>query len=147
MIRQRRKPDFRAACRAVLLACVCMFTGQAQATPADIAQSEITSLQQDLTGINSQKSAAKKRRSCKGIVRKGNSLIEVSPTAPNRFEVLSIMLQSQKMLLGMDNTERNRKTLFEICAKLVQAPDSEAAHRLEADLLLYNMKMDTKKND
>jgi hypothetical protein len=129
---------------AVLLACICIFTAQTQAAPGDIPKNEITTLQQDLTEINTQNSAAKKRRSCKSIVREGNSLIEASPTAPNRFEILSIMLQSQKLLLSTDNSDRNRKSLFEICSKLVEAPNTYADLRLEADLMLSNMKLDAK---
>ena len=144
MIRQQRKPDFRAAYLAFLLACVYLSAGETQAGTADIPQSEINALQQQLAEINTQNSAAKKRRSCKSIVREGNSLIEASPTAPNRFEILSIMLQSQKLLLSMDNSDRNRKSLFEICTKLVEAPNTYADLRLEADLMLSNMKLDAK---
>jgi len=131
-----------SACLLILLACLGIFTGQVQAAPADIPQSEITELQQDFVAIKTQTSAAKKRRSCKSLVRKGDSLVEDSPTAPNRFQVLAIMLQSQKQLLGMDNTERNRKSLFEICGRLAQAPDTYANLRLEAELLFSTMKLD-----
>ena len=144
MIRHQRKTDLQTACMAVLLACICMFAGQTQAAPADITQSEITTLQQDFAEISTQTSAAKKRRSCKTIVRKGASLIKASPTAPNRFQALSIMFETQKLLLTMDNTERTRKALFEVCAKLVDAPDTYAEIRLEADLLLSNMKLASK---
>jgi hypothetical protein len=92
---QLRIPSFRIACLATLSAFLCLFTDQSHA--ADIPASEITALQKDLTEIKSQSSAAKKRRSCKSIIRKGNSLIEASPTAPNRFHVLAIMFQSQKL--------------------------------------------------
>ncbi len=130
------------ACLLIVFACI--FTDPAQAAPADIPEAEITALQQELTEIKTQNSAAKKRRSCKSIVRKGNSLIEASPTAPNRFEIFGVMFQSQKLLLGMDNTDRSRESFFEVCGKLAQAPDSYADLRLEADLLLSNMKLDTK---
>jgi hypothetical protein len=132
------------ACLLVLSASICIFTDQAQAAPADIPQEEITSLQQKFAEINSQKSTAKKRRSCKSIVRKGNSLIDGAPTAPNRFEILSIMLQSQKLLLGMDNSERNRESLFEICGRLAKAPNTYASLRLDAELLFSTMKLDAK---
>ena len=144
MIRQQRKTDFRAACLAVLLACTCIFTIQAQAAPGDILKNEIAALQKDLDGIKTQTSAAKKRRTCKTIVRSGNSLIEASPTAPNRFEILSIMFQSQKLLLGMDNSDRNRTSLFEISGKLAKAPDTYATLRLDAELLFSTMSLDTK---
>jgi hypothetical protein len=128
----------------VIATYISVTAGQSIAAPADIAKTEITELKKDLTEINTQNSAAKKRRSCKSIVREGNSLIEASPTAPNRFEILSIMLQSQKLLLSMDNSDRNRKSLFEICTKLVEAPNTYADLRLEADLMLSNMKLDAK---
>lgn len=142
MMHQQRIPGFRIACLAVLAVCLCLFTDQSHA--ADIPAKEITELKQDLAEINSQSSAAKKRRSCKSIIRKGNGLIEDSPTAPGRFQILTIMLQSQKLLLSMDNSEANRKSLFEICGKLAKAPDTQATLRLDADLLFSNMTLDQK---
>jgi tetratricopeptide (TPR) repeat protein len=142
MIHHQRIPGFRIACLATLSAFLCLFTDQSHA--ADIPASEITALQKDLTEIKSQSSAAKKRRSCKSIIRKGNSLIEASPAAPNRFHVLAIMFQSQKLLLSMDNSDRNRESLFEICGKLAKAPDTYATLRLDADLLFSNMTLDQK---
>lgn len=129
------------SCLLAIAACISIFTAEAQ---ADIPATEIAELKEELAGIASQNSAAKKRRSCKSIVRKGNSLVEASPTAPNRFEILSLMLESQKLLLGMDNTERNRESLIEICGQLAKAPDSHAAVRLDADLLFSNMTLDSK---
>ncbi len=142
MMHPQRTPGFRIACLAVLSAFLCLFTDQSHA--ADIPASEITALQKDLAEISTQSSAAKKRRSCKSIIRKGNSLIDAAPTAPNRFHVLAIMLQSQKLLLSMDNSESNRESLFKICGKLAKAPDTYATIRLDADLLHSNMTLDQK---
>lgn len=144
MMHQQRIPSFRIACLTALSVFLCLFTDQSHAAPADIPAKEITALQKDLTEIKSQSSAAKKRRSCKSIIRKGNSLIDASPTAPNRFHVLAIMFQSQKLLLGMENSDRNRESLFKICGKLAKAPDTYATQRLDADLLFSNMTLDQK---
>lgn len=125
---------------SVILICY----AQTDAVVAGIPQNEITALQAEFTEIKTQTSASKKRRSCKTISRRGESLIEAAPQAPNRFQVLSIMFQSQKLLLEMDNTERNRKNLIDISIKLAQAPDAFADLRLEADLLSSNMELDAK---
>ncbi len=130
------------ACLLVISACICV--GQTQAAPTDIPEAEITALQKELAGVGTQASAAKKRRICKSIVRTGDSLIDAAPTAPNRFVILSIMFQSQKLLLGMDNSERNRKSLFEISGKLAKAPDTYATLRLDAELLFSTMNLDAK---
>jgi uncharacterized small protein (DUF1192 family) len=112
--------------------------------PLSIPETAITALQQELAEIKAQTSAAKKRRSYKTIVRKGKSLVKGSPLAPNRFKAFSIMLQSQKQLLGMDNSDRNRNILFELCTSRTLAPDTYALPRLEADLLLSDMKLTSK---
>jgi hypothetical protein len=110
----------------------------AQPTPVDqIPESRIASLAQDLAAIKGQTdSLVARRRHLKNIVRGGQALIDESPDAPNRFEVLDIMFQSQKRLLAIDNSSRNRRTLFDISAKLAEAPDRYAEIRLEADLML-----------
>jgi hypothetical protein len=138
--------NFRAAFLAVLLASLCPAIVQGQ--PASgIPEAEITSLQQGTAAQTTATSATKKRRACKSIIRKGNSLIEATPTAPNRFSVLAIVLQSQRHLLVLDNSEKNRDALFETCAKLVEAPDSYANIRLEADLILSEKRLSEKKAD
>ncbi len=139
----------RAACLTVLLACMNICTAQGQQAPAvaGIPESEITALLQELAGQNTQASAVKKRRAWKSIIRKGNSLLDANPTAPNHYRVLAIVFQSQKRLLGLDNSERNREALFETCATLAKAPDPYAKLRLEADFLLMEIKMSRKKAD
>ena len=116
------------------------FTSWATAQPTvgdDIAESKIASLEKDLaTAKASDESLVARRRQFKRIVRRGEALIEASPTAANRFVVLDIMFQSQKRLLAMDNSARNRRTLFEISGELAEAPDRYAEIRLEADLML-----------
>ena len=62
-----------------LLVCVCMGVAQAQDAAVDIPLEEISTPQKDIAAINSHTSAVKKRRVCKTIIRKGNSLIEANP--------------------------------------------------------------------
>jgi len=138
MTRRREKLRCLTACLAVLLA-----TGnsplaqeRAASTSEVIPEREIAALQQDLREAAKASSSIRKRRACKSVVREARGLLEASPGAPNRFRVLEIMLQSQKRLLGLDNSARNREALFETCAKLASAPDELADLRLEADMLL-----------
>lgn len=110
----------------------------------EIPKSEIISLQEELAEEIKETSATQKRRACKSIIRKGNSLIEAAPTAPNRFQILSILLQSHRRLLVMDNTDKNRESLYENCALLAKAPDAYADLRLEADLILLEKEQSEK---
>ena len=114
---------------------------------ATIPEADITTLKQELPTQLTEKSATKKRRTCKNTIRKANSLLDAHPDATNRFGVLAIILQSQRRLLTLDNSEKNRDSLFETCAKLIEAPDSYAALRLEADLILSEKKLSEKKAD
>ncbi len=143
--RELKGHGFRVVSLAVLLACVQVCTAQQKTSApgaAPIPESEIASLQKELSQQSvSRASATSKRRSYKSIARGATALIDASPTAPNRFRVLAIVLQSQKRLLGLENSERNRSALFETCGKLAEAPDDYAELRLEADLLLSEKKL------
>ncbi len=114
---------------------------------ATIPEADITTLKQELPTQLTEKSATKKRRACKNTIRKANSLLDAHPDATNRFGVLAIILQSQRRLLTLDNSEKNRDSLFETCAKLIEAPDSYAKLRLQADLILSEKKLSEKKAD
>lgn len=104
---------------------------------APIPDAEIAALWQQLSQpTDANDSQVGRRRALKNIVRQAAKLIRETPEAPNRFEVLGLILQSQKRLLAMENSERNRTALFTTCEKLAQAPDDYAKSRLEADLLL-----------
>jgi tetratricopeptide (TPR) repeat protein len=141
-----KKSIFRAACLTVLFSTLSIGTSRAQeAAVSGIPEAEITSLQKELAEQNTEPSATKKRRACKSVIRKGNSLLDASPTAPNQFRVLAIMLQSHRRLLTLDNSEKNRADLFETCVKLAKAPDTYAELRLEADLILSEKKLSEKK--
>jgi len=130
----------RATFLAILFSCLHLGNTQATLIPA----AEITTLQKETTAELTETSATKKRRACKSTIRKGNSLVEANPTAPNRFEVLAIVLQSQRRLLTLDNSEKNRDSFFETCAKIIEAPDSYAKLRLQADLILSEKKLSEK---
>jgi len=112
---------------------------------AIIPESQIAALQKELIEQKKATSSVKRRRACKNTIRRGAALLDASPAAPNRFHVLVTMLQSQKRLLGLENTERNRDALYEICTQLAQAPDDYANLRLEADLLLSDKQLTLKK--
>jgi hypothetical protein len=120
----------------------CLHIAHLQADP--IPDADINTLQKETTAELTETSATKKRRACKSTIRKGNSLLEANPTAPNRFEVLAIILQSQRRLLTLDNSEKNRDSFFETCTKLIEAPDSYAKLRLQADLILSEKKLSEK---
>ncbi|MEJ6701428.1 MAG: hypothetical protein QNL01_10725 [Akkermansiaceae bacterium] len=138
-----KNTTLRAACLTLLYTFLHLSNAQA----ATIPEAEITSLQQGTAAQITETSATKKRRACKSTIRKGNSLIEAAPAAPNRFRVLAIVLQSQRRLLTLDNSDKNRDSLYETCAKLVQAPDSYAKLRLEADLILSEKNLSEKNAD
>jgi hypothetical protein len=138
----------RTALLTVLFSVFSIGISAAQKAPASgIPEIEITSLEKELAEQQTETSATKKRRAYKSTIRKGNSLLDASPAAPNRFTVLAIMLQSHRRLLTLDNSEKNREALFETCAKLAQAPDAYAELRLEADLILSEKKLSEKKAD
>jgi hypothetical protein len=139
------RSTFISTCLAILFAASPLSITQAQGTPAGIPETEITTLRQELGTQNTHTSAVKKRRACKVIIRKGNSLVEANPTAPNRYRVLGIVFQSQKRLLALDNSDRNREALFKTCATLAKAPDAYATLRLEGDMILMERKMSGKK--
>lgn len=84
------------------------------------------------------------RRTLKNTVRKGQELIENYPDAPNRFRVMAAVFQCQKMHLALENTEINRKAVFETCERMAKAPDEYAVVRLDADLLLSEKEMSEK---
>ena len=151
MTQQLKKRYFRPACLAVLLACVSVCSAQqgTVAPPAapGIPESEIASLQKELAQQKQASSSVKMRRACKSTVRKGVALIDASPAAPNRFRVLAIVLQSQKRLLALENSDRNRDALFDTCSKLVKAPDEYADLRLESDFLLSEKALTLKNAD
>jgi hypothetical protein len=118
-----------------------------QRAPEDIPPGKIATLRQELAEVSEAASSIRKRRGFKNVIRAGEDLLQASPTAPNRFQLLAIVLESQKKLLGLDNSERNREALLETCEKLAGAPDEHAELRLEADLLLSERDLALKNAD
>ena len=141
MIRAPKTRGRPAACLAIVLAaaCVCAAerppTTEPAATPA-IAETEIASLEADLARPMSGRSATEIRMACKSLIRRGTALLDAHPAAANRYRVLGIVLQCQKRLLSLQNSQWNRDALFDTCEKLAKAPDRYADLRLQADLLL-----------
>ncbi len=121
---------------AFLLAGIFVGVANSQEAARDISESAVAALQNDLDEAGTAKSSARQRRAYKNIVRDGETLLEATPKAPNRWRVLGIMFDSRKSLFGMDNSDSNREALLENCVRLAEAPDEYAEHRLEADLLL-----------
>ena len=109
-----------------------------EAAPSEesIPETRITALKQELEQGARGKSAVKVRVAFKSVARQASALLVASPDAPNRYAVLAVLFRCQKVLLGMEVTEKNRKALFATCNSLSKAPDEYAEIRLEADLLL-----------
>lgn len=132
--------SFLRACLVMLLACFFSDTVQGQDTlqlaSEGIPLKKIAALQEELGEVRQARSSTRKRRACKAVIREGEAILRASPSAPNRFRVLAIVLKTKKKLLGLENSEGNREALFKTCEELVRAPDDYAEFRLEADLLL-----------
>ena len=139
----------------LLWACLAMFlvlpqtcpAAEPAASPSGIPNSAIATLQNDLAEAGTAKSSAKKRRAYKNVFNDGEKLLQATPAAPNRWQVLGIMFNSRKYLFGMDNSDRNREALLETCTELAKAPDEYAEFRLGADLLLSDRDMSLKNAD
>ncbi|MBT3199720.1 MAG: hypothetical protein HN350_07370 [Phycisphaerales bacterium] len=140
MTRPEKTRCSQIACLAGLLVWVSLCATRSQAAPppatASIPESKIATLEKELIEQKKGTSSTRMRRACKKTIRSGTAIIEASPAAPNRFRVLAIILQSQKRLLSLENSDRNRNALYDTCGKLVKAPDKYATVRLDADFLL-----------
>ena len=144
--------DVRLACLALLLISVQVCAAQPQGTSGPsagprIPESKIAALEAELAKRDKAASAVRQRRSCKIIVRRSEDLLKTFPAAPNRYRVLGVMLKSQKILLTLEASDRNRAALFDTCARLTQAPDEYAEIRLEADMLLSEKALSLKNAD
>ena len=114
----------------------CLGSCEAAEQASLIPEAEIAALDRNLEQVMRGTSAVDVRMTCKSVVRQASALLDASPGAPNRFRVLGILFQAQKRLLGLEMSEKNRKALFDTCAKLSKAPDEYVELRLDADLLL-----------
>jgi tetratricopeptide (TPR) repeat protein len=151
MNRNNQNRGFLWACLVVLLVCssACAVQGQdaPQSVSEDIPPDRIAALQEELAEVSKTTSSIRKRRACKSVIRDGVAILKASPSAPNRFHVLAIVLESQKKLLVLEKSERNREALLETCEKLARASDEHAELRLEADLLLSERDLALKNAD
>lgn len=142
MTRHRTQYGLGVACLVAFLMPVDLLSAQPAPTPepadapARIPESRIQALEAELAKNDPRISSVRRRIACKSFVRKAEELLQAFPAAPNRYRVLGAMLKSQKILLTLESSDRNRATLFDICVRLARAPDEHAALRLEADLLL-----------
>jgi tetratricopeptide (TPR) repeat protein len=112
----------------------------AQNIPAD----EIAELREELAEAGKSSSSTRQRRALKGIIRDAEKLIRAHDKAPNRFEVLGVMLETQKRLVGMDSSPATMAELFKISKDLAAAPDEYADIRIEADMLLSERELSRK---
>ena len=101
-----------------------------------ISGDEITALNAKRAEAGEAVSTARKKLAIRRVIREAEALIKKHPSAPNRYEVLSIQFRSQQMLLSLDKSVTNRKAFLATCEKLAAAPNEYAALRLDADLLL-----------
>ena len=113
----------------------------------EIPQRDIAELKEELDEAGEARSSTRKRLAYKRVIRDGEGLIEDYAKAKNRWEVLGALYQGQRKLFELDDSSRNRDTLFEICETLSKAPDSYADLRLDADLLLMERDMSQKNAD
>jgi len=126
----------RALHLAMVLLLVAPFYAWSQEKPL-IPENEITELQAELAPQEGEPlPTVSQRRTLKNVVRKANTLLEETPEAANRYALLGLIFESQKRLLALENLDSHREALFETCSLLAKAPDTYAALRLEADLLL-----------
>lgn len=119
---------------AVLFAYLTCSYGQ-ESVPT-IPDAQVAALKQELEEGTREDADVLKRRAYKSVVRRAQSLLADAPEAGNRFALLAVVLECQKRLLAMQNSESHREAVFKTCAELAKAPDEFAEQRLEADLLL-----------
>jgi len=120
---------------------------EASAPGTKIPEEEIARLQAELGSRSSRSSSVAKRRTLKNAIRTGQALVEARPAAPNRYRAMGIVLQCQKNLLGLESTASNRAAIFETCEALSRAPDECAELRLEADMLLMERDLASRRAD
>ena len=113
----------------------------------EIPQREITELKEALKEAGESRSSTRKRLAYKRVIRDGEGLIKDHAEATNRWEVLGVLYQGQRKLFDLDDSNRNREALFDICEVLHKAPDEYADLRLDADLLLMERNMSAKNAD
>ena len=101
-----------------------------------IPENEISTLDAKRIEAGKAASSSRKKLAIRRVIRETETLMQKHSSAPNRYEVLSILFRSQQILVSLDNSSANRKAFLETCSKLAAAPDEYASIRLDADLLL-----------
>ncbi len=117
------------------------------AAPADIPKNKIVALEANFPKNDKRISSVRKRRACKTLVRDAEKLLKSYADAPNRYRVIGVILQTQKVLLSLESSDRNREALFETCEKLLKAPNEYAELRLEADMMISERDLSAKNAD
>jgi len=115
-------------------------------SPRNIPESKIEELQQEFLTLEDTDSTIQKRRVCKKVARNASSLLRRYSDSTNRFKVLKIVFETQKALLIIQDSERNRDELIKTCSKLMDAPDEFADMRVEADMLLMQIELSAKES-
>lgn len=107
-----------------------------------IPAKEFSQLQKSIEkAAKTDRRSSSSRVAYKRVVRNAKKLLEEFPDAENRFEVLKIMFKNQLVVLDMEQNDRNKKSLYEICLQLTEATDEWADVRLEADLVLLEFRL------
>lgn len=146
MTGQMKHLQYLASCAASVafaFAQICI----AREKAPDPLEAEISDLRKELTEAASASSSTRKRRAYKNVVSDGEELLKKSHAGAIRFQVLEIIFQSQKRLLAIQNSDRNREALLETCSKLAEAPDELAELRFEADMLLTERSLSARNAD
>jgi len=128
----------------VLLSAVPAWSSMAQAELAPvqhIPEELIARLQKSVTTIEDIDSVTERRRACKNIVRRAESLLDKYSTAIDRFRLLGIVFEIRKVMFTMRQTDQYRAALLATAMELRKAPDEYAAIRLEADVLLQEIEL------
>jgi tetratricopeptide (TPR) repeat protein len=111
------------------------------AVQAPISESFITRLKSDLAALETIESTTERRMACKRIVRRAESLVEKSPESDERFTVLGVVFEAQKVMFTMRQSAEYHEALMATADKLVGAPDEYADIRLGADVLVQQSKL------
>lgn len=135
-------------CAPLVLAMICLV---AYSTPADgqqmIPDAEILDLKTQLAQARQSSSSARKKLGIRRVIRACEGLLEKNSLAPNRFQVLGVLYNSQQAQIKLDDSVTNRRAFLETCRALVQAPDEYAELRLDAELLLTQAELAQKGAD
>ena len=132
-----KKISIGVVCLLVLLVSVQAYAA-VEREAGKIPEKKIAAIKDELPASGKKISSVRKRRAYKNAVREGGSLLKRYSDAPNRFEVLGVMLKSQRLLLAMESTSRNRDELINICKQVANAPAEYAVIRLDADMMLMD---------